>query len=140
MLLPRLLDAAAHAINEYKKGSQLWIAAVDIRDAFMNIPVSGDRFALTAALPPKESGGELPILIFDTLVFGAASSPWALLFACSVWLPAFKGTAKVRCKSDSLSLLYMLMKRKAAKSADLTVIAREFAILTWPEASTGLTF
>ena len=64
----------------------------------------------------------------------------ALLFACSVWLPAFKGTAKVRCKSDSLSLLYMLMKRKAAKSADLTVIAREFAILTWPEASTGLTF
>ena len=51
----------------------------------------------------------------------------ALLFACRAWLPQFKGTARVRCKSDSLSLLFMLLKGKA-KSSDLSVIAREFAI------------
>ena len=51
----------------------------------------------------------------------------ALLFACRCWLPAFQGKARVRCKSDSLSLMYMLLNGKA-KSPDLAIIAREFAI------------
>ena len=74
ILLPRLLDVAAHALDRYRQGEQeCWLAAVDIRDAFMNIPVMEDRFALAAAVPTKDEGQQ--ILIFDTLVFGAATAP-----------------------------------------------------------------
>lgn len=74
ILLPRLLDVAAHAIDQLRSGKDCWLAALDIRDAFMNIPVSKDRFALTAAKPSKEDGS-MEVIVFDTLVFGAASSP-----------------------------------------------------------------
>eukprot|EP00435_Cladocopium_sp_Y103_P018360 s1353_g4.t1 len=75
ILLPRLLDVAAHALSQYRAGKQVWMAAVDIKDAFLNVPVTEDRFALTAALPSDDPETECQILIFDTLVFGAASAP-----------------------------------------------------------------
>eukprot|EP00435_Cladocopium_sp_Y103_P051935 s1011_g16.t1 len=75
VLLPRLLDLAAGALEGYRKGQRCWVAAVDIKDAFLNVPVGKDRFALVAAKPKKEIDDPLHLIIFDTLVFGAASSP-----------------------------------------------------------------
>ena len=75
ILLPRLLDLAADVITQYRRDTDPWIAAIDIRDAFMNVPVAGDRFALASAIPGDENSEEHNIVIFDTLVFGAASSP-----------------------------------------------------------------
>ena len=76
ILLPRLLDVAAHVLEQYRKGQEeCWLAAVDIRDAFMNIPVMQDRFALAAVVPVAHQDQRQQILVFDTLVFGAASAP-----------------------------------------------------------------
>ena len=75
VLLPRLLDLAASAVKGMRNGKPVWIAAIDIRDAFMNIPVMKDRFATAAAKPKASVGDPMEVVIFDTLVFGAASSP-----------------------------------------------------------------
>ena len=75
VLLPRLLDLVAGILEGYRRDPRGWIAAVDIRDAFMNIPVMEDRYALVAAKPKKKADDDMELVIFDTLVFGAASSP-----------------------------------------------------------------
>ena len=72
ILLPRLLDLASQAIEVYRAGDQVWLAAVDIKDAFMNIPAGKDKFMTTAATSDKE--GRPVILVFDVLVFGSGSS------------------------------------------------------------------
>ena len=74
IVLPRLLDLASAAVQKYRRQRTPWIAAVDIRDAFMNIPAGRDKFVTTAAIPNKEGDGHR-VVIFDTLVFGAVSSP-----------------------------------------------------------------
>jgi len=73
IILPRLLDLAAGALEGYRDHQPCWVAAIDIKDAFLNIPAGKDRFALTAAKPKRKPQDELQV--FDTLVFGAASSP-----------------------------------------------------------------
>lgn len=73
IILPRLLDLAAGALEGYRNHQPCWVAVIDIKDAFLNIPVGKDRFALTAAKPKRKPQDELQV--FDTLVFGAASSP-----------------------------------------------------------------
>ena len=75
VLLPRLLDLAAAALEGYRKSQRCWLAAIDIKDAFLNIPVGRDRFALTAAKPKEKPDDQMEVIVFDTLVFGAASSP-----------------------------------------------------------------
>ena len=75
VLLPRLLDLVAGILAGYRRDQECWVAAVDIRDAFMNIPVMKDRYALVAAKPSKRDSKTMELVIFDTLVFGAASSP-----------------------------------------------------------------
>ena len=45
-------------IEGYRDHKACWAAAIDIRDAFLNIPVGKDRFALTAAKPTKEPRDE----------------------------------------------------------------------------------
>ena len=84
IILPRLLDLASQAVAAYREQKDVWLAAVDIRDAFMNIPAGKDKF-MTVAAWKEEQGGPDGILIFDTLVFGSASSPtiWARFAA---WL------------------------------------------------------
>ena len=133
VLLPRLLDVAAHAIDEYKKGNPLWIAAVDIRDAFMNVPVEGDRFALTAALPPSGPDKQSAILIFDTLVFGAASAP-------TVWgrYAAFLGrtiaavSPEVGCQIYVDDPIFTLAGDLDQASHGLAVVLVWMAILGYP--------
>eukprot|EP00435_Cladocopium_sp_Y103_P053506 s1434_g17.t1 len=75
VLLPRLLDLAAGALANYRKGVQCWLAALDFKDAFMNVPVSSDRYALVSAKPKCDDQQDMELVIFDTLVFGAARSP-----------------------------------------------------------------
>ena len=50
ILLPRLLDLAQHALWTYRQGEdeEVWLAAVDIKDAFMNIPAGSDKYATVA--------------------------------------------------------------------------------------------
>ena len=50
-----------------------------------------------------------------------------MLVACRLWLGKFVGVARAQCRSDSLSLLQTLLKGRA-KSKDLAVVAREFAL------------
>ncbi|CAK9106255.1 Uncharacterized protein SCF082_LOCUS49493 [Durusdinium trenchii] len=75
ILLPRLLDVAQQAIRVYRSGSTPWLAAVDIRDAFMNIPSGQDKRYTVAARPKPGHEDQMELIIFDTLVFGAGSSP-----------------------------------------------------------------
>ena len=74
IILPRLLDVAKAAVNIYKDGNTPWLAVVDVKDAFMNIPSGPDKFATAAAVPDPETG-KMVYVVFDTLVFGCASSP-----------------------------------------------------------------
>eukprot|EP00435_Cladocopium_sp_Y103_P023242 s2849_g5.t1 len=75
ILLPRLLDLAADVLRHMRGGAEAWLAAIDIKDAFLNVPVAKDRFALTSAIPAPGEEHPSRLVIFNTLVFGAASSP-----------------------------------------------------------------
>ena len=76
ILLPRLDDVAQSALNVYKAKSTPWLAVVDVKDAFMNIPAGPDKFATASAVPTTSNPhGEHKIAIFDVLVFGSTSSP-----------------------------------------------------------------
>lgn len=74
IVLPRFLDLASGAVHKYRRRRTPWLAAVDIRDAFMNIPAGSDKFVTAAAILKDNAGGH-QIVIFDTLVFGPVSSP-----------------------------------------------------------------
>lgn len=125
IVLPRLLDLAQGAVIAYRRQREPWLAAVDIRDAFMNIPAGEDKFVTTAALPNQTGQGHR-VIIFDTLVFGAVSSP-TLWGRVAAWLgrswaaicpkttvqiyvddPAFvlEGTLKEASKELTLLLLW----------------------------------
>ena len=75
ILLPRLLDVAAGILEGMRNGQECWMACIDIKDAFMNIPIMAERYAVTAAKPKGDPNAAMEYVIFDTLVFGAASSP-----------------------------------------------------------------
>ena len=127
ILLPRLLDLAADILWHSRRGQEAWIAAIDIRDAFMNIPVAGDRFALTSAIPSKDSESRMQVVVFDTLVFGAASSPtiWGRYAAwlgrtvaaitptagCQVYVddPAFSFAGNIEQATTELTLILTWM-------------------------------
>ena len=76
IILPRLNDLGLAALQVYQDGDEPWLAGIDIKDAFMNIPAGSDKF-MTVSAVPSPSGGEggHELVIFDTLVFGSTSSP-----------------------------------------------------------------
>lgn len=85
IVLPRLLDLAEQAVSAYKRDQEdVWLAAVDVRDAFMNVPAGKGKFMTVSAWKEKEDSPD-SILVFGTFVFGAGSSPtiWARFAA---WL------------------------------------------------------
>eukprot|EP00435_Cladocopium_sp_Y103_P021280 s2656_g5.t1 len=57
----------------YREGADVWLAAVDIKDAFLNVPAGPDKFMTTSSVTSED--GRQEILIFDVLVFGSGSSP-----------------------------------------------------------------
>ena len=73
IILPRLTDLAASACQALKSHDQAWVLALDVRDAFLNIPAGRDRF-MTLAAKPDERGNNV-LIAADTLVFGSKSSP-----------------------------------------------------------------
>jgi hypothetical protein len=72
ILLPRLLDVVHDTLNILRNGGSPSYAAVDIQDAFHNIPANEDRRYTVAAAPID---GELAHIIYNVLVFGSKSSP-----------------------------------------------------------------
>ena len=85
VILPRLLDVVSSLLAIYRRGKRPYLAGVDIRDAFMNIPAGKDRRFTVAALSRRNKGNSYYLVIFNTLVFGSASSPtlWGRMAA---WL------------------------------------------------------
>lgn len=73
IILPKLLDIGQAALRVYREGRTPWLAGIDIKDAFMNIPAGADKHMTVSAIPDGRGGHRL--VIFDALVFGSASSP-----------------------------------------------------------------
>ena len=73
VLLPRVTDAIEDALEIFRKGGKPAFLAVDIRDAFHNIPSGKDRAFTSAAF--RDKTGTLKIVVYDVLVFGSVSSP-----------------------------------------------------------------
>lgn len=72
VLLPKLSDVSQDILEVFRKGGAPRLLAVDIRDAFHNVPAGVDRAFTTTALPWE---GSNQVLIYDVLVFGCVSSP-----------------------------------------------------------------
>ena len=64
IILPRLNDLGLAASRAYRHGRVPWIAGIDIKDAFMNIPAGPDKF-MTVSVVPGE-GDSQKLVIFDT--------------------------------------------------------------------------
>ncbi|CAL1165921.1 unnamed protein product, partial [Cladocopium goreaui] len=64
---------AEDALEIFRKGGKPAFLAVDIRDAFHNIPSGKDRAFTSAAF--RDKTGTLKIVVYDVLVFGSVSSP-----------------------------------------------------------------
>ena len=72
VLLPKLSDVVGDAIEVIRSGGSPKFLAIDIRDAFHNIPAGSDRAYTAAAV---EIEGKPKVLVYDVLVFGSVSSP-----------------------------------------------------------------
>ena len=73
IVLPRLMDIVLETVSKQRNMEQPTFAAVDIQDAFHNIPSGADK-KYTAAKAGMEDGVEA-FIIYDVLVFGSKSSP-----------------------------------------------------------------
>ena len=72
IILPRLTDAAADAVAILRAGGTPVFFAIDIENAFHNVPAGEDKAFTAAAI---EVNGQQKVLVYDVLVFGAVSSP-----------------------------------------------------------------
>ena len=74
--------------------------ALDVADAFLNIPVANDK-AMTLSAKPDEKGINR-ILVCDTLVFGARSSP-------TIWgrFAAFLGRSWASVEPSAKTQIYV---------------------------------
>ena len=73
LILPRLMDAVSNILELMRGGHEPVLAAVDIENAFHNIPAGEDK-KYTVAIAEMEDGQRAHI-IYDVLVFGSRSSP-----------------------------------------------------------------
>ena len=153
ILLPRLLDVAQQAIRVYRSGSTPWLAAVDIRDAFMNIPSGQDKRYTVAARPKPD---QMELIIFDTLVFGAGSSP-TLWGRYAAWLgrscasimprasaqiyvddPAFVLAGTLETASEDLTTLLLWLMWWDSRSSWPRQTAEGGKTISWVGAKLGL--
>ena len=133
ILLPRLLDLAQQAVRQYRLGNTPWLAAVDVKDAFMNIPAGADKRFTVAARPHPSQPHQMQLVIFDTLVFGAGSSP-TLWGRYAAWLgrsaAAVLPRAGVQIYVDDPA--FVLTGTLDEASRDLTILLMWFAIVGFP--------
>ena len=73
IILPRLLDVVTETLDLQTKSEEPIFAAVDIQDAFHNVPSGKDK-KYTAARCEMEDGQD-KFIVYDVLVFGSKSSP-----------------------------------------------------------------
>ena len=73
IVLPRLMDVVSETLKKQKDNQLPTFAAIDIQDAFHNVPSGADK-KYTAAKVAMENGEEA-FIIYDVLVFGSKSSP-----------------------------------------------------------------
>lgn len=73
VVLPRLLDVVTDSLRLLKTEGAVTFAAVDIKDAFHNVPASSDR-KYTVASAELEDKKQF-FIIYGFLVFGSRSSP-----------------------------------------------------------------
>ena len=71
--LPRLLDVVTDSVRALRSEGAVTFAAVDIKDAFHNVPAGNDRKYTVAAAEMER--GKQAFIIYDVLVFGSRSSP-----------------------------------------------------------------
>ena len=72
VILPKLLDAVHDCLHLIREDEDPILVAVDIQDAFHNIPAGADkRYTVAAA----DVDGTRQFIIYDVLVFGSRSSP-----------------------------------------------------------------
>ena len=72
IILPRLIDAAQDILTVFRHNGVPRLLAIDVQDAFHNIPAGRDRAYTMAAF---QDGDSTRLLCYDVLVFGSASSP-----------------------------------------------------------------
>ncbi|CAE7848405.1 unnamed protein product, partial [Symbiodinium necroappetens] len=135
IILPRLLDVVASALASYRRGRPPYLAGVDIKDAFMNIPAGADRRFTVAAVPGSSNrpGKRHRLIIFNTLVFGSASS-LTIWGRAAAWLgrtSAAVSPADLQCYVDDP--IYVLEGPSAeAAAGDLSVILLWTAVCGYP--------
>ena len=133
IILPRLLDVTQQAVRVYRDGRQPWLAAVDVKDAFMNVPAGPDKRFTVAARPKAKPQEGMELIVFDALVFGAGSSPtiWGRFAA---WLGrAFaaivpKASAQIYVDDP----IFVLAGDLEQAALDLTSLMLWFAIAGFP--------
>ena len=102
-ILPRLLDVVASLLACYRRGRAPFLAGVDIRDAFMNVPAGRDRRFTAAAVPGNRNRkSKYRVILFNTLVFGSASSPtiWGRMAAWLGRSTAAVSSSDLQCYVD----------------------------------------
>ena len=72
IILPKLSDVTHDALEIFRRKGKPSFLAVDIKDAFHNVPAGKDKAYTTASYNCE---GEKKVLVYDVLVFGAVSSP-----------------------------------------------------------------
>ena len=73
IILPRLLDVVTETIDLQAKGEKPIFAAIDIQDAFHNVPSGKDKKYAAARCEMED--GQDKFIVYDVLVFGSKSSP-----------------------------------------------------------------
>ena len=73
IVLPKLTDIASSVQKVYARKGEPWLMALDVADAFLNIPVARDKAMTLSAKSDRD--GTNRVVVCDTLVFGAKSSP-----------------------------------------------------------------
>eukprot|EP00435_Cladocopium_sp_Y103_P026794 s2314_g6.t1 len=73
VVLPRLLDVVLDTLRVLRKEGTATFAAVDIQDAFHNVPAGSDRRYTVASAEMED--GKMAYIIYNVLVFGSRSSP-----------------------------------------------------------------
>ena len=133
IILPRLLDVVASALSSYRRGRPPYLAGVDIKDAFMNIPAGADRRFTVAAVPGSRNRPGKRHRVINTLVFGSASSP-TIWGRAAAWLgrsSAAVSSADLQCYVDDP--IYVLEGPSAeAAAGDLAVILLWTAVCGYP--------
>ena len=135
IILPRLLDVVASLLACYRRGRAPFLAGV--RDAFMNVPAGRDRRFTAAAVPGNRNRrSKYRVILFNTLVFGSASSPtiWGRVAAWLGRSTAAVSSSDLQCYVDDP--VYVLDgPQEELAASDLALVLLWTAVAGFPISS-----